>query len=96
MVSKTVELVASGQVFTAQHQDETLLSVLMRNNVPIHSSCGGMGTCTTCRVVIIEDRGLESRNELEQEAASERGFDTNERLSCQIENWEYIKVQTEF
>lgn len=65
---------------------ENLLDTLNANKVSISQSCGGNGTCTTCRVFIL--KGLEhcsARTELEGERADERGFAVNERLSCQTE-----------
>lgn len=59
-----------------------LLSGLLRNKIEISNGCGGMGTCTTCRVILV-DGALAERNEIEQERAIERGFSANERLSCQ-------------
>lgn len=63
---------------------DNLLDTLNANKVSISQSCGGNGSCTTCRVFIL--KGLENctpRTEIEQERASERGFALNERLACQ-------------
>ena len=65
---------------------ENLLDTLNANKVSISQSCGGNGTCTTCRVFVLE--GLQHcspRTELEAERAEERGFEKHERLSCQTE-----------
>lgn len=65
---------------------ENLLDTLNANKVSISQSCGGNGTCTTCRVFVLN--GIEncaSRTELETERAQERGFELQERLSCQTE-----------
>lgn len=65
---------------------ENLLDTLNANKVSISQSCGGFGTCTTCRVFVLE--GLENcspRTEVETERAEERGFEERERLSCQTE-----------
>ncbi|MCB0412064.1 MAG: (2Fe-2S)-binding protein [Bdellovibrionales bacterium] len=65
--------------------NSTLLEVALRHRVDLNHSCGGMGSCTTCRVFVLE--GIESlgpRSELELERAEERYFADNERLSCQI------------
>jgi len=65
-------------------QDETLLEAGLREGIDIPSSCGGSGTCGTCRVLVL--KGLEllpPRNEVENEMAKERQFAANERLCCQ-------------
>ena len=63
----------------------TVLEVALSGGIPINHSCGGMGSCGTCRVEV--DRGLEKlspRNTAESEMAEMRGFSENERLACQI------------
>jgi 2Fe-2S ferredoxin len=65
-------------------QEETILEAALRAGVDISHSCGGNGTCGTCRVWVRE--GLElfaPRNEVEQEMAEERAFKPEERLCCQ-------------
>jgi len=64
----------------------SVLEVALKNNIDLSHSCGGMGSCTTCRVFIESDASkLPARNELEEEIASSRGFAENERLACQLE-----------
>jgi 2Fe-2S ferredoxin len=63
----------------------SVLEVALANNVPLNHSCGGMGSCTTCLVLV--EKGLSEigpRNELEEEHARARGFEDQERLACQI------------
>lgn len=65
---------------------DNLLDTLNANKVSIAQSCGGFGSCTTCRVYIV--KGIEncsSRSEIELERASERNFTSHERLCCQTE-----------
>ena len=65
---------------------DNLLDTLNANKVSISQSCGGNGTCTTCRVFIL--KGLDQcapRTELENERAEERNFENHERLSCQTQ-----------
>lgn len=72
----------------------SVLEVALRYGIGLNHSCGGMGSCTTCRVYIEE--GLEllpERTELELERAEERFFDENERLSCQIPALPGLKVK---
>lgn len=64
---------------------ENVLEVALRNNLDIGHSCGGMGSCTTCRVIVERADGpLPPRNELEEDISSMRGFSDQERLSCQL------------
>jgi 2Fe-2S ferredoxin len=72
------------QDVSASQRDETVLQVAIRNKIHLSHTCGGFGTCGTCRVFIKE--GLEKmppRNEIEQEIASDRSFQDFERLACQ-------------
>lgn len=63
----------------------SLLDLALKHQVPLNHSCGGMGTCTTCRVIVVEGlEDLEPRNEIEEERSEERGFSEEERLACQI------------
>jgi 2Fe-2S ferredoxin len=48
-------------------------------------SCGGMGSCTTCRVIVVHTpQPLPERTELEQDIADMRAFRPEERLACQL------------
>ena len=64
---------------------ESVLEVALSGGIPLEHSCGGMGTCTTCRVFVESDLGLASdRTEAEREMAESRGFRPDERLGCQL------------
>lgn len=63
----------------------SVLEVALSGGIPLEHSCGGMGSCTTCRVLVESDPTKTSpRTELEEEIAQGRGFKLNERLSCQL------------
>ena len=65
--------------------EESVLEVALKNGIEIPHSCGAMGSCTTCRVLVEGRKGaLPGRTELEQDIADMRGFDESERLSCQL------------
>jgi ferredoxin, 2Fe-2S len=70
-----------------QFQDkQNLLDLLNANKIGISQSCGGSGTCTTCRIFIQKNlASFEKRTELETERAIERNPSDDERLSCQCE-----------
>lgn len=62
----------------------TLLEHLNLLNIPVDQSCGGNGTCGTCKVVVLQNANhLSIKNELEIEMSADRGFTESERLSCQ-------------
>ncbi len=62
-----------------------MLAVALRHGVEISHSCGGMGSCTTCRVFVEKcEEDLPPRTELELDIISQREFQDNERLSCQL------------
>lgn len=66
--------------------DQTLLDIAVDNSVDLPHSCGGMGSCGTCRVRLSVTSGpCPERNEIELEMAIERGFAVDERLSCQLQ-----------
>ena len=73
---------------------DNLLDTLNANNVSISQSCDGNGSCTTCRVFILN--GLENcspRTEIEMERAIERNFAENERLACQTCMIEDVEIE---
>lgn len=73
---------------------KSVLDCLLAAKAPIQTSCGGMGTCTACLVRVKEGLGeLGERGEIEAEAASDRGFGANERLSCQNEPHENLLIE---
>ena len=63
----------------------TVLENLLNLKLQIDHSCGGSGTCGTCRVLILDglDR-LPSPNEVEKDFIQERQLGKEERLSCQL------------
>ena len=63
--------------------DKSLLQVALDNDIPLNHSCGGYGTCGTCRVIVDNHVDLPDRNPIEQEMATDRGFKDKERLACQ-------------
>lgn len=73
------------QEIIAASQGETILEALIRTKRAINHSCGGGGTCGTCRILIQGDLAIwPDRNEVEQEMAENRGFHQTERLACQV------------
>jgi 2Fe-2S ferredoxin len=78
----------------ASQECESVLELALGRGIQINHTCGGYGTCGTCRVFIVE--GLEllpPRNEIEQEIATDRKFQDNERLACQTPPVNGLKVE---
>lgn len=74
--------------------DWSVLNTLFANEVEISSSCGGSGSCGTCRIEIISWPGaVEPRGEVEAEMADARGFEEHERLACQISAVSGLKIR---
>jgi 2Fe-2S ferredoxin len=84
-----------GECFNVPFKNNwTVLSSILDTELNIATSCGGMGTCGTCRVEIIDaPESLEERNEIEIEMAEARGFNDKERLACQITACRGLKVR---
>lgn len=75
-------------------KDQSVLDVSIRAKVPLNHTCGGNGTCGTCRVFVLQ--GLDKlgpRNDIEAEMAEDRAFQDSERLACQIEPVDGLVVE---
>jgi len=77
-------IVESSEVNVKVLTGETLLELAIRSKLPIQHSCGGMGTCGTCRVIVREGLNkMPPPGVVEMEMISDRGFTEDERLACQ-------------
>lgn len=93
MTNKSIHFLPSDRSLKV-HRASSVLEVAIRGGLEIPHSCGGMGSCTTCRVFVESCAGpLPERNELELEIAETRGFAENERLSCQLPPLENLVVR---
>jgi len=64
----------------------TLLETFNANNISINQSCGGYGTCGTCRVEIEHNSDyLMPKSDYEIEITQELNLMPKQRLSCQAE-----------
>lgn len=72
------------------HSTRTLLEIFNAKKISINQSCGGFGTCGTCRVEILSGhRSVNAKSDYEIEQSIELNLKDNQRLSCQTElNWE--------
>lgn len=74
------------------YSDNSLLKSLLRNKVKINHVCEGNASCGTCLIKLI-DGSLTNRSDLELEMATDRSFNTNERLSCQCKPSSNLTIQ---
>lgn len=64
---------------------ETVLEALIKAKIKINHSCGGMGTCGTCAVDVLQGfEKLGEKTEQEIEISESRQWGERERLCCQI------------
>lgn len=81
----------SSKCRTKTSGEMSLLDLLIADDQPINHTCGGNGTCGTCRVIIVsEGKALSERGEIELEMATDRGFMPTERLACQLSAQEVL------
>jgi len=76
------------------HKPSTVLEAALAAGLDIDHTCGGNGTCGTCRIWV--ESGLEEigeRNEIEQDIANDRGFAPEERLACQTQAFSGLIVR---
>lgn len=93
MTTKNIRFLPMEKACDCKNED-SVLEVALRNGIEIPHSCGAMGSCTTCRVIVKSSvRDLPERNELEQDIADMRGFRPEERLSCQLEPLDGLVVE---
>jgi ferredoxin len=75
-------------------QGESVLESLLGNKQDIDNSCGGGGTCGTCRILVSSDlKSLPKRNSIENEMAEDRKFNADERLACQLYPTAHISIK---
>jgi len=78
----------------AASQGQSVLEALTDAKFKMNSSCGGNGTCGTCRVLVSSESVIVPKmNDIETEFWSDRGKKAEERLSCQIEVPFNLKVK---
>ena len=73
--------------------EQSVLELALRHKIDLDHSCGGSGSCGTCRVFLSwrgpaqssNDVATPPRGDVEIAMAEDRAFAPNERLACQIE-----------
>ena len=94
MHSKVRYLVLPERKIVEASHGQTILDSLLKAKIPINHTCGGFGTCGTCRVKVTKGiEKLPTRNDIENEIAQDRGFVSEERLACQNEVCEGLEIE---
>ena len=74
-----------------------LMQTLLKNGIPVASSCGAEGVCTKCRIQIIEGlENLSRENERELALREQHPCPEDLRVSCQTDIYGDITVDTEY
>ena len=77
--------------------DETVLDAARRADAPVGNSCGSVGVCGRCRVLVIAGaENLSPPTMIEIRVASQRGFAADERLACQAIVTGDVEVTTSY
>lgn len=75
--------------------NETVLDTARRAGAPIGNSCGGVGVCGRCRVLVLAGaENLSPPTLIEIQVAGQRGFAPDERLACQAVVTGTVEVTT--
>ena len=74
--------------------ESNVLDLALNNKIDVDNSCGGSGSCGTCRVKILSDlNALSSPTDVEEMMIEDRGFKEDERLACQLEPCQGLVVE---
>ncbi len=76
----TISIAPQGDELEAK-EGENLFHLLVRHGYPVHSACGGLGTCGKCKVLIHD--GLKPPTESEQVHLAQEELAQGWRLACQ-------------
>lgn len=81
---KIIEKESGSQVFEIiEDSGNSILEQLTEQGVDIDHSCGGMGSCGTCVIRVLNVEVLPGKNELEIELSVNRKWAEESRLACQ-------------
>jgi 2Fe-2S ferredoxin len=71
---------------------ETVLLAAKKGRVALSHKCGGKGSCTTCKVKIVDQEGVSEPNHLERRMISETNLQQGQRLGCQIKVYNHVDI----
>lgn len=69
---------------------------LLKNQIPVASSCGGDGICGKCKMKVLAVSQLDLASELEHKTLEKNNAEPGERLSCQIKLLQNALVETSY
>jgi 2Fe-2S ferredoxin len=90
----TISFVKNKAPLEAQ-EGENLMQFLLKNGIPVASSCKGDGICGKCRMQI-SGENLPEISDLEKETLERNSAKAGERLSCQFKIKNDLKVDTDY
>jgi 2Fe-2S ferredoxin len=65
-------------------EGETLLDAARSAGAPLGNSCGAVGVCARCRVIVVSGAEcLSPPTSIEAQVSLQRGLSSDERLACQ-------------
>ena len=77
--------------------NETVLDAARRADAPLGNSCGSVGVCGRCRVVVLAGgENLSPPTTIELRVAAQREFAAGERLACQAVVMGDVEVTTSY
>jgi ferredoxin len=77
--------------------NETVLDAARRADAPLGNSCGSVGVCGRCRVVVLAGaENLSPPTMIELRVAARSGFAADERLACQAVVLGDVEVTTSY
>ena len=75
-------------------KEANVLDLALNNKIDVDNSCGGSGSCGTCRVRVISNLdNLSAPTDVEEMMIEDRGFESDERLACQLEPCEGLVIE---
>ncbi len=73
------------------------MEVLLKENIPVASSCSGQGVCVKCIVTVIEgSENLSPQTTEERDLAEVHDLDRKTRISCQAQVTGDITLDTDY
>jgi 2Fe-2S ferredoxin len=78
-------------------QGDNLMQSLLKNQVPVASSCNGDGVCAKCKVIIVSGKeNLSLQNEVEIQLREKFQLRSDQRVSCQTQVLGDVLVDTTY
>lgn len=73
----------NGEKLVTIHEGQTILRAAKQGRIALRHKCGGNASCTTCKVVILDQIGISQPNQKEINRLGEVDIEKGLRLSCQ-------------